>query len=119
MRLASGAIRLVSRATHGPANASSYLPSLSSTGRFVGFGSDATDLAPDTGSDPDAFVADLARGTITRASQSPDATESNSWSASTGAAINGDGRTLVYESYATNLVPDDQYDWEEVFAWRR
>jgi len=118
MKLSDRTIRLVSRTGHGPADNHSYLPSLSTTGRYVGFGSDATDLAPDTGGDPDAFVADMKTGTITRASQSPDGTESNSWSASTGAAISGDGRTLVYESYATNLVDGDVYDWEEVFVWR-
>jgi Tol biopolymer transport system component len=118
MKLSDRSIRLVSRTGHGPANAHSYLPSLSTNGRYAGFGSDATDLAPDTGGDPDAFVADLRTGTITRASQSPDGTESNSWSASTGAAISGDGHTLVYESYATNLVDADAYDWEEVFVWR-
>jgi Tol biopolymer transport system component len=118
MKLSDRSIRLVSKTGHGPANAHSFLPSLSTSGRYVGFGSDATDLAPDTGGDPDAFVADLKTGTITRASQSPDGTESNNWSASTAAAISGDGHTLVYESYATNLVDDDAYDWEEVFVWR-
>ena len=73
---------------------------------------------PDTGTNPDAFVADLRTGVITRASQASDGTESNNWSASTGAAISGDGHTLVYESYATNLVDGDAYDWEEVFVWR-
>ena len=119
MKLSDRSIRLVSTTGHGPANNHSYLPSLSRTGRFVGFGSDATDLAPDTAVDPDAFVADLRGGTITRASQSPDGIESNNWSASTAAAISNDGRSLVYESYATNLVAGDQYDWEEVFVWRR
>jgi Tol biopolymer transport system component len=118
MRLSDRSIQLVSRTGHGPADGDSYLPSLSTSGRYVGFGSDATDLAPDTGSDPDAFVADMSAGTITRASQSSDGTESNNWSASTAAAISGDGHTLVYESYATNLVDGDQYDWEEVFVWR-
>jgi Tol biopolymer transport system component len=118
MKLSDRSIRLVSKTDHGPANNHSYLPSLSTSGRFVGFGSDATDLAPDTGGDPDAFVADMRKRTITRASQAPDGTESNNWSASTAAAISGDGHTLVYESYATNLVDADQYDWEEVFVWR-
>ena len=118
MRLADRSIRLVSRTGHGPANGDSYLPSLSTSGRYVGFGSDSTDLAADTGTDPDAFVADLGAGTITRASQAPDGTESNNWSASTAASISGDGHTLVYESYATNLVAGDLYDWEEVFVWR-
>jgi Tol biopolymer transport system component len=118
MKLSDRSIRLVSRTGHGPANNHSYLPSLSTNGRYVGFGSDATDLVPDTGGDPDAFVANMKSGTITRASQSSDGTESNNWSASTAAAISGDGHTLVYESYATNLVDGDEYDWEEVFVWR-
>jgi Tol biopolymer transport system component len=119
MRLSDRSIRMVSATGHGAADNHSYLPSLSTSGRYVGFGSDATDLAPDTGVDPDAFVADLKTGTITRASQSPGGDESNNWSASTAAAISGDGRSLVYESYATNLVDADAYDWEEVFVWRR
>jgi Tol biopolymer transport system component len=119
MKLSDRSITLVSATGHGPADADSYLPSLSRSGRYVGFGSDATDLAPDTGTDPDAFVADLRTGTVTRASQASDGTESNNWSASTAAAISGDGQSLVYESYATNLVDGDRYDWEEVFVWRR
>ena len=118
MKLSDRSILLVSKTGHGPADDHSYLPSLSTSGRYVGFASDATDLAPDTGGDPDAFVADLKAGTITRASQSSEGDESNNWSASTAAAISGDGHTLVYESYATNLVAGDQYDWEEVFVWR-
>jgi Tol biopolymer transport system component len=123
MKLSSGAVRLVTRTASGAGHGHSYLPSLSRSGRYVGFGSDASDLAPpaggDAGTDPDAFVADLRQGTITRASVAPDGTESNNWSASTGAAISGNGHTLVYESYATNLVAGDQYDWEEVLAWHR
>jgi hypothetical protein len=100
-------------------NADSFLPSLSRSGRYVGFGSDASNLAGvDSGTNTDAFVADLRKGTIVRASQAPDGTEGNSWSASTGAAISGDGHTLVYESYSQNLVPGDLFDWEEVLAWR-
>jgi Tol biopolymer transport system component len=121
MNLATGKITLVTRPTSSgkAGNADSFLPSLSRSGRFVGFGSDASNLAGvDTGTNTDAFVADLKKGTIVRASQAPDGTEGGSWSASTGAAISGDGHTLVYESYATNLVPADQFDWEEVFAWR-
>jgi TolB protein len=118
MNLATRAIRMVSRAAR-PGNADSFLPSLSRSGRYVGFGSDASNLAGvDSGTNPDAYVADVRKGTISRASQSANGTEGNSWSASTGAAISGDGHTLVYESYATNLVPGDQFDWEEVFAWR-
>jgi Tol biopolymer transport system component len=119
MSLATGHVVLVTRATKA-GNADSFLPSLSRSGRYVGFGSDASNLAGvDSGTNTDAFVADLEKGTIIRASQAPDGTEGNSWSASTGAAISGDGHTLVYESYSQNLVPGDQFNWEEAFAWRR
>jgi Tol biopolymer transport system component len=119
MSLATGHVVLVTRATKA-GNADSFLPSLSRSGRYVGFGSDASNLAGvDSGTNTDAFVADLEKGTIMRASQAPDGTEGNSWSASTGAAISGDGHTLVYESYSQNLVPGDQFNWEEAFAWRR
>jgi Tol biopolymer transport system component len=119
MNLSTGDISLVTRAAKA-GNADSFLPSLSRSGRYVGFGSDASNLAGvDSGTNPDAFVADLKKGTIVRASQAPDGTEGDTWSASTGAAISGDGHTLVYESYSQNLVPGDQYNWEEAFAWRR
>ena len=122
MKLADRSIRLVSTTGHAPADGDSYLPSLSTSGRYVGFGSDATDLpvsgTPETSIDPDAFVADLGTGTVHRASEAPDGSESNNWSASTAASISGDGHTLVYESYATNLVAADSYDWEEAFVWR-
>jgi Tol biopolymer transport system component len=118
MKLATHEITLVSRVTRA-GNAESFLPSLSRSGRYLGFGSDASNLAGvDSGTNPDAYLADLTKGTIVRASQSSDGTESNNWSASTSAAISGDGHTLVYESYATNLVDADQFNWEEVFAWR-
>ncbi len=118
--LATDDITLVSSPGAGvPAAGNSFLPSLSRSGRYVGFGSEATDLASGDTADPDAFVADLGTGAVTRASEASDGTGSNNWSASTGATISGDGRTLVYESYATNLVAGDAYDWEEVFVWRR
>ena len=119
MDLRTRALTLVTQNAATPGDADSFLPSLSRSGRYVGFGSDASNLAgPDSGVNPDAFVADLSDGSIVRASQDAGGTESNNWSASTGAAISGDGHTLVYESYATNLVEGDAFDWEEVFAWR-
>ena len=119
MDLSTRAITLVTRHGAAPGDADSFLPSLSRSGRYVGFGSDASNLAGvDSGTNPDAFVADLRAGTIRRASQDAGGTESNNWSASTAAAISGDGHSLVYESYATNLVANDAFDWEEVFVWR-
>lgn len=117
-RKSLGARGRITRVTSG--NDYSYLPSLSRSGKVVGFGSDATDLvAGDTEGRADAFVADLAEDTIVRASQAGDGTGGNRHSATTAAAISGDGQSLAYTSYADNLVPDDEFDWEEVVVWRR
>jgi Tol biopolymer transport system component len=114
INLSTGKLRTVAVGTDG----NSYLPSLSRTGRYVGFGSEASDLvAGDTEGQPDAFVADLGSGTITRASQNADGVGGNSWNATTSAAISGDGHTLVYTSYSDNLVAGDLSDYEEAFAW--
>ncbi|MFC6287246.1 TolB family protein [Nocardioides sp. GCM10027113] len=113
--LRSGAI---TRVTAGDDH--SYLPSLSRTGRFVGFGSDATDLVRgDDEGMPDAFVADLRNDTVVRASETADGTGGDSWSATFDVAISGDGRSLAYATYADNLVPGVKYDWHEVLVWRR
>jgi Tol biopolymer transport system component len=108
----------ITRVTSG--NDHSYLPSLSRNGKVVGFGSDATDLvAGDTEGRADAFVADLAAGTLVRASQAADGTGGNRQSATTAAAITGDGQSLAYTTYADNLVAGDAFDWAEVLVWRR
>ena len=115
LHLASGSIEAVTRGT-----GHSYLPSLSRRGRYVGFGSDADDLvAGDRGGQPDGFVADLLAGTITRASQARNGTGGNSFSAANAVSISGDGRSLAYVSYSSNLVPGDRYDLPEAFVWRR
>ena len=67
-----------------PGDGNSYLPTLSRTGRFVGFGSDASNLV--TGrheGQPDAFVADVRTGEVSGVSQAADGTGGNNWSATT------------------------------------
>ncbi len=103
---------------HPEGDGNSFLPSLSSNGRYIGFGSEAANLVPGDTHSPDAFVADLRSGTVTRASQAPDGTGGDKQSASNDVAISGDGHTLVYQSYASNLVPGDAFDLREVFVWR-
>jgi Tol biopolymer transport system component len=120
MKLSDRSITLVTKTPEGaPAHGMSYLPSLSRSGRYVGFGSEAADLLVGDTTNPDAFWADLGTGQILRASQAPDGTPGNNWNATTGAAISSDGQTLVYQSYSDNLVPGDTSDYEEVFAWHR
>jgi Tol biopolymer transport system component len=115
MRLSTGVVQRV----HEQGNGHSFLPSLSYGGRYVGFGSEATNLVPgDDEGQTDAFVVDMTTGLVTRASQAANGNGGNNTSASTAAAISADGQTLVYTSYADNLVPGDKFDFEEVVVWR-
>ena len=106
--------------THDAGNQGSYLPTLSADGRYVGFGSDATDLVEgDDEGQPDAFVADVETGEVVRVSEAPGGSGGNNWSATTGAVISDDGTAMAYSSYADNLVDGDVFDHREVFVWRR
>lgn len=72
-------------------------------GRFVVFQSSATDLVPnDTNAADDIFLRDRLLGTTVRVNVGAGGVEANGWSANPG--ISRDGRYIVYESSATNLV---------------
>ena len=105
----------VSVATDGTqADDSSYWPVLSATGRFVGFVSQATTLAPGTPQSPKVYVHDRdadGNGTFDEPGGTVMTLESVS---STGAVadsytqnvrISSNGRFLLFESPATNLDP--------------
>ena len=94
---------------------------LSADGRFVAFASDATNLVRGVADSPvpDVFVADLRERTVTRASQAPDGDLGNLDSGRNSVAVSGDGKSLAYGSYASNLVEGDQFDLEEAFVWHR
>ena len=71
------------------------------------------------------YVADVPPPDLGQAGQIPwpallpDGTPGDEDSGRNGVAISADGQTLVYESYARNLVPDDTNGWLDVFAWHR
>ena len=114
VRLATGRVTRMSP----EGNAHSYLPSLSTSGRYLGFSSDASNLVPgDDEGKADAFVLDTRTGTLIRASEGPDGAGGDNESAINDNAISGDGHTLVYVSYAENLVPGDDVHERKVFAW--
>ena len=82
------------------------LASISADGRYVAFGSIATNLVPgDTNAKADIFVYDRQTDTIERVSVAADGTQGND--ASTGASISADGRYVAFDSTASNLVPGD------------
>src|SRR5262249_20214854 len=88
-------------------NSASYIPQISADGRFVAFQSFASNLVPvDTNGNLDVFVRDLHKGTTTLVSVNRDGSDSGN-GASFGPQISSDGRFVVFESTATNLLPQD------------
>jgi Tol biopolymer transport system component len=95
----------------GEANGTSWEPAASADGRYVAFVSDASNLlgddtANDTNGADDVFLADTVEGTIRLVSRDPvSADQANG--ASAHPDISSDGRYVVFDTAATNLVPAD------------
>ncbi len=107
---------------------------ISSNGRYVAFDSNATDLIGVFGCPPqdpnctcfqcledcdannqvDVFVYDLRARQITLVSVASNGDQGNG--RSTDPAISADGRYVVFTSRATNLVPGDTNNLEDIFA---
>lgn len=102
----TGETTRVSEAPGGAeANDNSQNPSISADGRFVAFESLATNLVPgDINGDQDIFVYDHQSGEISRASVADNGDEGNS--SSSGTAISGTGRYVVFRSQSDNLTPE-------------
>ncbi|MBJ6125519.1 PD40 domain-containing protein [Microvirga splendida] len=87
---------------------------ISPDGRYVVFESDAPDLVPgDTNDAHDIFVKDLFTGAVARLSTSKDGQGGNG--VSRFAQISPDGRYVLFESGASNLVSDDHNGNVDVF----
>lgn len=90
-----------------------WASSISATGRFASFSSDATNLASqDLDTDYDAFLHDRANGTTQLISQSTSGVAGNG--PSLNSSVSADGRYVVFNSYATNLadgVVDNNGTW--------
>ena len=96
-------------------NGDSSYSSLSADGRYVAFESLATNLVPsDTNNRKDIFVRDLVGGTTRRVSVHSSGAQSNG--ASTYGAISGDGRSVGFESLASNLVTGDTNGFVDSFV---
>jgi Tol biopolymer transport system component len=88
-------------------DAVSSIASLSADGRFVAFGSYASNLVPgDTNGAVDVFVRDRQLGTIERVSVDSNGAQANS-SSHSWACISADGRYVAFSSAASNLVAGD------------
>ncbi len=99
----------------GDSNGPSYNPVISGDGRYVAFNSDASNLAPeDTNFSLDVFVRDRATQVTRRVSIGPGGAQADGYSVEP--AISADGRYVVFQSYASNLVADDTNDTPDVFV---
>jgi Tol biopolymer transport system component len=98
-----------------PGNGMSTDPAISADGRFVAFGSSATNLvAGDANGWPDVFVRDLQTGTTTLVSLSNSGAQvvpggGHPW-------ISGDGRFVTFDSDASDLVAGDTNGSVDVFV---
>ena len=88
--------------------------SISSDGRFVAFGSDATNLTVDINGVRDVFVKDRQTDAIEIVSLDSAGGQGNdgSWHCS----ISSNGRFVVFGSFATNLTPGDTNGFSDVFV---
>lgn len=92
-------------------------PSLSSDGRLVAFTTPRALIADDTNQVHDIYVYDRGTRTFSRVSVSSSGEQANS--DSTNPRITPDGRYVVFESTATNLVPGDSNARTDVFRHDR
>lgn len=112
----TGAVERVSVSTSGAqGNSQSVFRSISADGRFALFeGASSTFVAGDTNGAWDVFLRDRVSGTTRRVSLT-----------STGAQVNGmslvsylaqDGRTVVFYSEGTNVLPGDTNTFGDIFV---
>ena len=105
----------------GQSNGDSGWPVISGDGRYVAFGSGASNLiSGDTSGLWDVFVHDRQTGATERVSlDSAGNQASGTYPGSLGPAISSGGRYVAFESRATNLVPDDTNGTQDVFVHDR
>lgn len=101
----------------GDANDFSFPPSLNNDGRFVGFGSFATNLVPSDGNvTSDVFVRDRQIGFTKQADVNDQGQEANGGTPDVVPALSGDGKQIGFVSFATNLVRIDSNQVADVYA---
>jgi len=119
--VAGTTVRASVSSTGEEANGScSWSESFSHDGRYLAFGSTATNLVEgDTNDAADVFVRDLAAGTTERVSVSSTGEQGNEWSPAYSVSISGGGRYVAFNSEATNLVEGDTNTLMDVFVHDR
>jgi hypothetical protein len=99
-------------------NQDSYAGGISSDGAIVSFSSNASNLVSgDNNGWPDNFVRDRTAGTTERVSVDSSGGEANYFSMSP--SLSADGRIVAFASGASNLVPGDANQAEDIFTHDR
>ncbi|MCK5522269.1 MAG: PD40 domain-containing protein [Thiomargarita sp.] len=116
----SGETTLVSLDSHGiQGNAPSFQAALSADGHFVAFRSRATNLVQDdTNEAEDIFVHDRETGETARVSVDSAGQQANNGD-SFGVSLSADGRYVLFNADADNLVADDDNNSTDVFRHDR
>jgi Tol biopolymer transport system component len=110
----TGTFAIVSTPESGAAFDNSLGPSVSDDGNFVSFYATDNTIAGDTNVYHDVYVSDVLNGTLIRASVGYLGDQPNQTSDSN--QISGNGRRVVFESTASNLVPNDTNDHNDAFV---
>jgi len=117
-RLTGTTIRVSVDSTGVEGNGKSQSPAISADGLLVAFPSSADNLDPsDTNGERDVFVHDLQSGLTTRVSVSTAGMQGSG--SSTAPSLSADGRIIVFESLARELVPGDTNGKKDVFVHDR
>ena len=99
----------------GAANGPSDSPTISSDGRFVAYRSTATNILPNaTNGLPNVFLYDRQMGTTTLLSANVSGTAGNN--RSFAPQFSGDGQTVVFQSWGSDLVAQDFNQVNDLFA---
>lgn len=99
------------------ANGSSYNVSISATGRFVAFGSGASNLVPNGDANGGIFVRDRALGSTSLVSRARKGRKADGFSFAP--VISANGRFVAFSSGATNLVVGDTNEANDIFVHDR
>ena len=119
--LSAQVTQLASVATGGAqSHGNSTLSSIAANGRYVAFSSAGAELVSgDTNACFDVFVRDLAAGTTERASVDSSGVQGNARSGIYAPSISSEGRYVVFDSDATNLVAGDTNGKTDIFLHDR
>jgi Tol biopolymer transport system component len=114
--LVGGGVELISANAQGTVgDGHSFTPYISYDGRYVAFESGSTNLVSgDTNNQVDIFVRDRVGGMVVRASVATGGAQGNNRSNNGGVSDNG--RYVVFESLASNLVAGDTNSRLDIFV---